>query len=214
LGEQPDPVSDVDLPDAPGLEDILDLSGIDYQETDDSLEAIVSFDHTDHRVELPGPVTLIWSDGLETEGTVMISGVDLEVFGERDDEQRDAEVTAVRFEQAVWIIGEDDDARFTEDSIETVWGDFPVISIRDNVIQYQPVGQRTIDSFTLEHEDGVIDIRGSNTSYDETFQPQQSNLRASSSIEELVDQLPLRSRVAVQGSGSGIVVPVGPEISQ
>ena len=209
--DEPEPVAEDELPDAPGLVDVLELTSIEYGTGDDSVEATVSFDHHDRRIELPGPVTVIWDDDVETEATVMMSGVDMDVTGERDEEPLDAEVVAVRFEQAVWTIGEDEDARFTEDTIETAWGDFQIISIRDNVIQYQPAGQRVIDTFTFEHEDGVIGIIGASTSYDEDLRPQQSSLQANQDIEELVDQLPLPATVTVQGSGSGITVAVGEE---
>ena len=218
IGEAPEPatvdvpskppeiIHEEDLPPVTEFAEFLEFSGVSYSETSEGVEATVEFDLDDRTVEFAGPTHLIWDDGVETEGSARVSQFAIKVSSERSKEPHDAEISAVRFEQLVWDIGDDENAVMTDSAIETEWGDFQIIRIVDGQIDYQPAGQRYLRNLEIEHPDKIISIRGSSASFDEGFRPQRSSMSSTANIRELIRDAPLPASATVWKAEPEVVI--------
>lgn len=202
LGEMPEAlerpeVSEEDLPPIPDLADLLEIDSIDYEQDGDVIDTEVRVVADDLRLEPAGRVTLVWDDGVEIDAMFEVDQDGVLLRGVREEGSLDDEVVEVRFQQLIWLAGEDDEATIDERTIQTSLGDFEILSVRENRINMLPLGQRYVRGLSIR--DAGISIRpsGSGAGFDENFRPQDLHIDFDEGVEELLGEEPLPASVEI-----------------
>ncbi|TVR71399.1 MAG: hypothetical protein EA415_11375 [Sphaerobacteraceae bacterium] len=194
--EQPEPGED-DLPPIPDLAKLLEIESIALEQDGDAINTEVRVVTDDTRIEPAWRTTLIWDDGTETDAEIEFDQDGLLLSGIREDGSLDDEVIEVRFEQILWLAGEEDEALIDQSSIRTSLGEFAIVSVRENRINLLPLGPRYLRDLSIDDAGMMIRPSGAGTSFDEEFRPYDLSMEFDQDVADVLSDEPLPARVEI-----------------
>ena len=204
--EAPEAPDEDDLPPIPDLADLLEIDLIAYEQDGDAIDTQVRVVTDDVRIEPAWRTTLIWDDDTETDAEIEFDEDGLLLSGVREDGSLDDEVIEVRFEQILWLAGEDDEALIDESSIRTSLGEFAIVSVRENRINLLPLGPRYLRDLSIDDAGVMIRPSGAGASFDQDFRPYDLSMEFDQDVADVLSDEPLPARVEVWVAEPGVVL--------
>ena len=160
-----------DYDETPPLNELIEFTSIDYEHSNDEVDARIVIEVGDVVYDMEEPETVAtWTDGEMGPASVEVTDTGLIVTSTREKVSDEVEIEHLEFEWLGYVLGTDPNAVWERGEVQTRWGTFTILNINSSAdgsahIHYAVPDDRLIGSAHIAPDDLNIRVTGGQLNY-------------------------------------------------